>query len=593
MERRVLLAVFLSFLVLYLYQALFVPPPPPPDAPRDAAATAPPPSAAADAALQPAPAAPDPLQAAEPSADFVAPDPVVGDTSPRDIVVENDHIRAVFTNRGAELSSWQLKDYLEDGEPVELLPRDLPPTEPAPFSLELGDEQLTHLANTGLYRASAGRLRPTDESETLVFEYEDASGLRVRKTFRFDPRAGPYLFTLTVEASQGGQPLNPVVRWGPALGGVERSSSGFAFRQGPRGVLDGRLLENGVLGEMDVTRPAADDVAEQSTYQGRMTFVGVDNHYFLAAALPQGRETTVQYRAVPLPPRPPDEDMRELMAFDLALPGGVGELPFYLGPKDFDVLEAADPTLPQAIEFGFLSVLVVPLHRSLTWVHGGVGNWGFSIIILTILINIVIFPLRHKQVVSARKMQELQPEMKAIQERYKHLKATDPQKQKMNQEVMGLYRDRGVNPVSGCLPLLATMPILFAFYRLLSMAIEMRGAPFMLWITDLSVHDPLYITPIIMGGSMVLQTWLSPTQVDPMQQKMMMMMPVVFTFMFLWAPSGLVIYWLTSNVLGIGQQVITNRVIGPAKVRTVRPAAERRVKTAARGKTGGRSTTGG
>ena len=593
MERRVLLAVFLSFLVLYVYQALLVPPPLPPDAPRDAPATAPPPSTAADAALQPAPAAPDPLQAAEPSADFLAPDPVVGDTSPRDIVVENDHVRAVFTNRGAQLSSWQLKDYLEGGEPVELLPRDLPPTEPAPFSLEFGDEQLTHLASSGLYRASAERLRPTDESETLVFDYEDAAGLRVRKTFRFDPGAGPYLFALTVEASQGRQPLNPVLRWGPALGGVERSSFGFAFRQGPRGVLEGRLLENGVPGEMDITRPAADDVAEQSTYQGRMTFVGVDNHYFLAAALPQGQEVTVQYRAVPLPPRPPDEDMRELMAFDLALPGGVGELPFYLGPKDFDVLEAADPTLPQAIEFGFLSVLVVPLHRSLTWVHGGVGNWGFSIIILTLMINIVIFPLRHKQVVSARKMQELQPEMKAIQERYKHLKATDPQKQKMNQEVMGLYRERGVNPVSGCLPLLATMPILFAFYRLLSMAIEMRGAPFMLWITDLSVHDPLYITPIIMGGSMVLQTWLTPTQVDPMQQKMMMMMPVVFTFMFLWAPSGLVIYWLTSNVLGIGQQVITNRVIGPPKVHTVRPPAERRVKKRPRDGTGGRSTTGG
>ena len=594
MERRVLLAVFLSFLVLYVYQALFVPPPPPPDAPRETQAAAPsPPAASTDAPLQPVTAAPDPIQAVDAAADLQEPDPVVGDTAPRDVVVENDHMRAVFTNRGARLSSWQLKDYLEDGAPVELLPRDLPPGEPAPFALELGDERLTHLANTALYRASAGRLQPTNESETLVFDYEDAAGLRVRKAFRFDPGAGPYQFTLTVEASQESQPINPVLRWGPALGGVERSASGFAFRQGPRGVLEGRLLENGVLGEMDITRPAADDVLEQSTYEGPMTFVGVDNHYFLAAALPHGQETTVQYRAVPLPPVPPDEDTRELMAFDLVLSTGFAELPFYLGPKDFDVLEAADPALPQSIEFGFLSWLVVPLHRSLTWVHSGVGNWGLSIIILTLMINVVIFPLRHKQVVSARKMQEIQPEMKAIQERYKHLKATDPQKQKMNQEVMALYRDRGVNPVSGCLPLLATMPILFAFYRLLSMAIEMRGAPFMLWITDLSVHDPLYITPVIMGGSMVLQTWLTPTQVDPMQQKMMMAMPVVFTFMFLWAPSGLVIYWLTSNVLGIGQQVLTNRVIGPPKVRTVRPPAERRVKKQAKGGSGGRSTTGG
>ena len=593
MERRVLLAVFLSFLVLYVYQALFVPPPPPPDAQPETPPAAPPLSAAADAPLRPPPAALDPRQATEPAAGLEPPDPVVGDTAPREVIVENDHVRAVFTNRGAHLSSWQLKDYLEAGEPVDLLPRDLPSAEPAPFSLELGDEQSTYLANTGLYQASAERLRLTDRPETLTFDYEDASGLRVRKTFRFEPGAGPYLFALTVEASQGGQPLNPVLRWGPALGGVERSTSGFAFRQGPRGVLDGSLLENGVLGEEDVTRPAADDVAGQSTYQGRMSFVGVDNHYFLASALPRGQETTVQYRAVPLPPRPPDEDPRELMAFDLALPGGVTNLPFYLGPKDFDVLEAADPALPRSIEFGFLSWLVVPLHRSLTWVHSGVGNWGFSIIILTVMINLVIFPLRHKQVVSARKMQEIQPQMKAIQERYKHLKATDPDKQKMNQEVMALYRDSGVNPVSGCLPLLATMPILFAFYRLLSMAIEMRGAPFMLWITDLSVHDPLYITPIVMGGSMVLQTWLTPTQVDPMQQKMMMMMPVVFTFMFLWAPSGLVVYWLTSNVLGIGQQVITNRLIGPPKVRNVRPPAERRVKKPAKGGAGGRSKNGG
>lgn len=600
MERRVLLAVFLSFLVLYVYQSIFMPPP---DAPLDAPAGAPPPAAepaaVADAPLQPLqplPLAAEPEAAPGEPADVPAPETVVGETAAREIVVENNHVRAVFSNRGARLISWQLKDYLDDGDsgaPVELIPRDLPAGAPAPFSVELGDERLTGIVNSALFRASAQSLRPAERRETLGFEYEDASGLRVRKSFTFDPAAGPYLFNASVEASQAGRPLNAVLRWGPALGGVEHSTSGFAFRQGPRGVLDGRVLEDGVYGEQDILRPDAGDVADQPTYQGQLTFVGVDNHYFLAAALPLGQDATVQYRAMPLPPQPPAEDPRELMAFDLALPGGVADLPFYLGPKDFDVLEAADPALPQSIEFGFLSWLVVPLHRSLSWVHGGVGNWGLAIIILTILINIVIFPLRHKQVVSARKMQEIQPEMKAIQERYKHLKATDPQKQKMNQEVMALYRDRGVNPVSGCLPLLATMPILFAFFRLLSMAIEMRGAPFMLWITDLSVHDPLYVTPIIMGGSMVLQTWLTPAQVDPMQQKLMMAMPVVFTFMFLWAPSGLVIYWLTSNVLGISQQVITNRLIGPPKVRTVRPPAERRVKKPARGGAAGRSANGG
>jgi YidC/Oxa1 family membrane protein insertase len=202
-----------------------------------------------------------------------------------------------------------------------------------------------------------------------------------------------------------------------------------------------------------------------------------------------------------------------------------------------------------------------------------------------VLINIVIFPLRHKSVVSMRKMQELQPEMKAIQARYADLKATDPGKQKMNQEVMELYRKHGANPASGCLPMLLTMPILFAFYRLLSMAIEMRGAPFMFWITDLSVHDPFYVTPVVMGASMVVQQRLQPSAADPTQQKIMMLMPVMFTFMFLWAPGGLVIYWLTSNVIAIGQTLITNRLAGPPRSRQVRPPAERQVKKAVAAKT--------
>ena len=231
------------------------------------------------------------------------------------------------------------------------------------------------------------------------------------------------------------------------------------------------------------------------------------------------------------------------------------------------------------MDFGFLSVLGVPLHRSLKWGYGWVGNYGFSIILLTILVNIIIFPLRHKSVVSMRKMAELGPDMKAIQNRYGSLKATDPKKQQMQKEIMELYSKNGVNPVAGCLPMILTMPILFAFYRLLSMAIEIRGAPFTLWITDLSVHDPLYVTPVIMGASMLFQQRLTPMNTaDPMQQKIMMFMPVMFTFFFLWAPSGLVIYWLTSNLFGIGQQIVTNRIIGQPTTRTGRPPAEGRAK---------------
>jgi len=258
----------------------------------------------------------------------------------------------------------------------------------------------------------------------------------------------------------------------------------------------------------------------------------------------------------------------------------------FFGPKDFDVLASVDRTLVKAIHFGLWDFLAVPLLRALKWINASVGNYGWSIIILTILINLLMFPLRHKSVVSMRKMQELQPQVKAIQERYAKYKATDPERQKMNQEMMALYREKGVNPASGCLPMLLTMPVLFAFYSLLSVAIEMRGAPFALWITDLSVHDPYYVTPLIMGATMLVQQRMTPIA-DPTQAKIMMMTPVIFLFFFLWAPSGLVIYWTVSNLLAVGQQYMTNRIIGAPVARQVRPPAERRVKNVGAGSTEG------
>jgi len=364
------------------------------------------------------------------------------------------------------------------------------------------------------------------------------------------------------------------------LGGVRENTSRLVFQQLPGAVLYGRVFEDGLLEDADVYRAAPDDLADRGIYDGQFTFAGVDNHYFAALALPGIEQAVVAFQPVSTLRREHD-----LVAFDLTVDPGMAEIPMFIGPKDFDILGAVHPDLVRVIDFGWLSVLVVPLHRTLKWIYGFLGNYGWSIILLTVMINIVIFPLRHKSVVSMRKMQELQPEMKAIQARYADLKATDPGKQKMNGEVMELYRKHGANPASGCLPMLLTMPILFAFYRLLSMAIEMRGAPFIFWITDLSVHDPFYVTPVIMGASMVVQQRLQPSAADPTQQKIMMLMPVMFTFMFLWAPGGLVVYWLTSNVIAIGQTIITNRLSGPTRTRQVRPPAERKVKTAAPAKT--------
>jgi YidC/Oxa1 family membrane protein insertase len=274
---------------------------------------------------------------------------------------------------------------------------------------------------------------------------------------------------------------------------------------------------------------------------------------------------------------------RQLLAHAIHFQQAPERVRFFLGPKQFDVLKAVDGELVRAINFGIFAWLVLPLLSTLKWLNLFIGNWGWSIIALTLLINLVILPLRHKSVVSMRKMQTIQPQIKAIQDRYADLKMTDPAKQKMNTEVMNLYRENGVNPASGCVPMLLTMPVLFALYSLLSQAIELRGADWVFWIHDLSQHDPYYVTPIIVGITMWWQQRLTPTTVDPAQQKMMMMMPVIFTATFMTLPSGVAIYYLVGNLFAVGQQYFTNWMIGPPPV--PRPAAERKVKSAGAGRT--------
>jgi YidC/Oxa1 family membrane protein insertase len=339
--------------------------------------------------------------------------------------------------------------------------------------------------------------------------------------------------------------------------------------------------------DRDVTRVGFDDISTHQTVDGGLDFAGVDDHYFLSAALVRGQTAAVRYDAMPVELQGSDRGLH-FVSWSITYPsspGGPSGAKFFFGPKDFDVLRGVDPELVRAIDFGIFDWLVTPLLRSLKWVNGYVGNYGWSIVALTVLINLAMFPLRHKSVVSMRRMQELQPEMKAIQDRYAKLKMSDPARQKMNVELMNLYRERGVNPASGCVPMLLTMPVLFAFYAMFSVAIELRGAPFIVWIKDLSTYDPLFITPILMGITQFIQTKMAPATGDPTQQKMMLFMPLIFMTMFIWAPSGLVLYWTVSNLWAIGQQMLTNRLIGPPQARAVRPPAERRVKVAGGGKT--------
>lgn len=587
MEKRVLLAVSLSFLVLVIYQGLFAPPRPEPAGPSPAAPTpaaSPTPgggaSAAASAVSTPAVAPP----ADSPQEVEAAPTtPVVGDTEPREVVVETDAVRAVFSNRGAELTSWKLKDYhTESRELVDLVPAGLPEAEPRAFALIADDPAVTERLRQALYRASAASLDVRNGERRLTFELEDGRGLVVRKQFDFESRDHPFLVALTAEVALDGQPVPVRIASGPGLGDTDRASGSSSFLspnyyQKPQGIFSR-------AGDGDAERLTAADLVDTPEHSGRFLYLGTDDHYFLGAVLPGDRTLTATYRTLSVPAPAGAEGTRDLVAFESRLDGPVQGLEFYLGPKHFDTLAELGADFTRIVHFGMFSWLIVPLLRALNWVNGFIGNYGWSIIVLTILINAAMFPLRHKSVVSMRKMQELQPEIKAIQERYGKLKATDPARQKMNTEVMNLYRERGVNPASGCLPMLLTFPVLFSFYSLLSQAIEIRDAPFVGWITDLSTHDPLYVTPILMGATMVWQQKITPSTADPMQQRIMMFMPIMFTFMFLWAPSGLVIYWFVSNVWAIGQQMITNRIIGPPQVKPVRPPAERRVKSAGGGK---------
>jgi YidC/Oxa1 family membrane protein insertase len=567
MERRVLIAILLSFIVLYGYQALVVKPKPQ----NTPAATSTGPSE--PVASVPAPSAPAAPAGAPRSPSTTATEsaaPLVADTAEKEIQVETHDVVAVFTNRGARLKSWRLKHYFDQhGQPQELI--DPVPGQPLPFSLRTSNDADNAVINNALYAVQGEPQGPVSSAVDLKFEYRDSSGLAVVKDFHIEPTA--YVMTFRGVVMQDSNPLQTTVLWGPAMGDAATTSS---YSQKPGGLI------------ADATRiqrlSAAKDLVKQSSYEGDFRYAGVDDNYFMSIMLAPG-PVNVAYQPVTIPGPAPKDAARELVAYSVTPAKADTALKFFIGPKDFDVLAQIGPDMTRAINFGMFSVIVVPLLRSLKWVNSYVGNYGWSIVVLTIIIQIILFPLQHKSIVSMRKMQEIQPQMKAIQDRYAKFKATDPEKQNMNKELMALYKEKGVNPASGCVPIVLTMPLLLAMWAMLQTSIELRGAPF-LWISDLTVRDPYYVTPILMGLTQFWQQKITPAAgADPTQQKMMMVMPLVMTVMFISLPAGALVYYTVSNLLRIGQQYVTNSIIGPPNVRSVRPPAERRVKRVGSGKT--------
>jgi YidC/Oxa1 family membrane protein insertase len=567
MERRVFIAVLLSFAVLYGYQALF--PPPPTKITSTESTTSAPDTAGSTAAK--APGASAALPSPAPEAAPTAAEPLVAEDSMREIVVETRDAEIVLSNQGARVLHWRLKDYTDrTGMLVDLVPSDLPATEATPFALRVQDPAISRRLQTALYRVSGdeqGKVDATAAERTVEFTYEEAGGLSVKKTLRFMP--SQHLVKLSADVRSGSSSLNPTILWGPGLGDQGASAGGGSFLTGSVVQPPQAILHR--AGKVE--RHAPDALLTQPVYEGDFRFAGINDHYFIAAIVNGGQART-EYVPVTLPAAEGQQPRRLIsMAVTFAKPPS--DVTFFVGPKQFDLLRSVDAELVRAIDFGMFAWLVVPLLGALKWLYGFVGNYGFSIIALTVLLNLAMFPLRHKSTVAMRKMQAIQPRMKAIQDRYANLKITDPARQKMNEEIAELYKKEGVNPASGCVPMLLTLPVLLAFYALLSQSIELRGAPFVGWIKDLSSADPYYVLPILMGVTMMWQQWLTPAAVDPAQQKVMMVMPIMFTGMMLLSPSGVVLYWFVSQLWAIGQQYFTNWLIGPALPAT-RPSPGRK-----------------
>jgi YidC/Oxa1 family membrane protein insertase len=542
-ERRLLLAVALSLLVLTAYSLLFAPPPP---SPPSAAASASPQSAVVAAT------APTPGPAVAPEARPSSAAAVVADERESRVEVVAPEYVVAFTNRGARPVSWKLARYRDHrGNPEEMVPAHGSGTRP--LDVETGDAAVDARLRDALYHASSESLSVSGtEPQTLRFTWSDGE-LAAEKTLIF--RASG-LVAVTATVTRNGQPLARRLVWGPGVGNAtpeEREIRGF---QEPSGVA---LLQSGVQ-----LFPAAKLPPSGLPLDG-VRWVGVESQYFAALFVAPGGAASAVVRAVTLPP---SADEKPVAAAVAAIDAGE-TVQLFVGAKDYRAMAKLGHGLERVVPIGdWIGPIVVVLMGLLRWVHGHVGNWGWSIVFLTILINLAMAPFRHYSIVNGLKMAKLSPEMKAIQERYRKVPLMDPKRQQMQEEIAALYARHGMSMSSqmlvGCLPLLLTMPFLFAFYRVLSVSVELRGAPF-LWISDLAQKDPLFLTPVLMGVSMFAMQKMTPSTMDPAQQRIMMLMPLMLAGMFLWAPAGLNLYWLTSNLWSVLQQGLSMKLLRPAE----------------------------
>jgi YidC/Oxa1 family membrane protein insertase len=555
LQKRLPLALALMMLVLLASQYIFKPTPGPkpvtPENDKSAATLAQKPAAASPLAAQAAAATPTASIEGQVDAKAVIPS-----------IVETDLYRIEFTNRGAVVTSWVLKKFQDDaGKPLQLInsgAAGLPP----PFSIEFTGPKPSFDPNAVLFvpHVSADNL-------TLDYQYSDGK-TTVHKFFQFAKDS--YQAHIKSSVVENNTPLPHFVIWRGGFGDqkVHAASS-----------TEHTVRYDSAAGKL-ITKSPKDAKNGPISDAGNYAFAGLEDNFFAAVALPPDN-SQLEVRTYSDQVKPPGEDKPEAFVGVGLATGVQNDFSLFVGPKDIDILRKVNPKLGSIIDWGFFGIIAKPLFLSLNWVTDHwTGNYGWAIVVVTLIINLALFPLRLSSLKSARRMQKLQPQIQAINAKYKNVGLRDPKKAEQNQEVMDLYKREGVNPVGGCLPMIIQLPFLYAFYRVLSIAIELRHASW-LWVADLSAPEslPIHLLPIILVVTQFFSQKLTPAAgVDPNQQRMMMIMPVMFGFMFYYLSSGLVLYYLTGNLVGIAQQLIINRFMPTPTP----PPAKAPVKTTAR-----------
>ncbi len=462
----------------------------------------------------------------------------------KDIHIENDLYSAVFTTKGGTIKKWDLKNYKGKGqEPVSLVRPDAP-MPPLSIVLKGQPEDFLSKANYSADKDSIS-FDSTTGSDTLTFFYYDPSGLSVKKIFTF--HRDNYKVDLATEV-KGAESYK--IALGSGFGVFDEEGAWvhigpLLLRDTDKIDIDRTNIEGiGFFGKF-TGRKSRDEIK----YSGNIRWIAQEDKYFTSALASVTKNNDAVIRSWPK-----DRDGKTKgaeIAYEVT--GEKGDFLLYAGPKKDEILKTYGLGLEHIIDFGFFSPIARPIFWLLKLFYRILGNYGWAIVLVTAAIRIPFIPIINQGQKSMKKLQTVQPHMAAIKEKYKN----DPQR--LQKETMELYKKHKVNPVGGCLPMLIQIPVFFALYKILLSAIEIRNAPFMLWIHDLSIKDPYYVLPILMGITMVVQQKMTPSGMDPKQAKIMMLMPVFFTFMFLTFPAGLVLYWLVSNTLGIIQQYYINK----------------------------------